>query len=229
MWDSEIDDDAQMMGHLLRLFEQHADTELPVVDFGCGNGRRSAWLAQHFARVVCADVSQAALALAEQTTCAGLSNVQFELLDMTDSSATAAFSERLGGDANVYTRGVLHLIKEKHRATVADNLHAMIGKRGIFYFYETDSTALDYLLTKPADNSASGLPAVMQKVLEHGILPSGFGAEAHEQWFSDPNKWDTISAGPTTLTTIAFADGEPGAVPSFFALMRASSPKECEV
>jgi hypothetical protein len=157
--------------------------------------------------------------------------VQFELLDMTDSTAVAAFSQRLGGDVNMHASTILHLIKEKHRAAIADNLLvALIGERGVFYFYETDGTALDYFLTKPAD-SVSGLPAGMHAAIEHGIMPSGFGAEAHGQWFSDPNKWETISWGATTITTIAFADGEAGAVPAFFALLRAppTTEHQCEV
>jgi SAM-dependent methyltransferase len=224
LWDCE--DDIQM-DHVLQLLKQHTNADLPLVDFGCGNGRRSAWFSQHFDRVVCADASQAALTLAEQTTRAGLSNVQFEVLDLTDTAAVAAFSDRLGGgDVNVHAHGVLQLIKEKDRGIVADNLHSMIGERGALYYHDTDGKALDCKLTKPAD-SASGLPAGMHKVIQHGIMPYGFGTEAHNKWFSDPNKWVSISEGPATITTVVLSDGKPGAVPGLFATMLRAS-NECD-
>lgn len=214
LWDSEYE--AQMAQALAEL-RTHADFTMPIVDLGCGNGRRSVWLARHFKRVISVDVSQAAVTLAKQT-CAGIENIDFEVLDITDDEAVRAFAE-CHGEVNIHTRGVLHLIKEQHRPRMTANLSLLLGQRGVLYFHETDGTALEYFLSKPG-NSPSGLPAGMHKVIEHGILPSGFGSDAHKRWFS-PAKWETLSASITTLTTVPFVDGEAGHVPSFYAVVRA--------
>lgn len=210
LWDTEDDTETRDAVERLRA---HADFELPILDLGCGNGRRANWLAQDFARVFGVDVSQAAVALAQSLNSA----IPFEVLDVTDAAAVQGFIER-NGTMNVHVRGVLHLIQDKDLPAALANLRALLGDRGVLYFSETDGTALDYFLTKPGD-SRSGLPKGMHKVIEHGIIPHGFGEDAHRRWFDDA-VWETLSAGVTALITTRFADGEPGQVPAFYAVVR---------
>ncbi|MBI0380605.1 methyltransferase domain-containing protein, partial [Streptomyces albiflaviniger] len=45
----------------LDLLAPHADTSLPIVDLGCGNGTQTRYLAARFGRALGVDLSQAAV------------------------------------------------------------------------------------------------------------------------------------------------------------------------
>ena len=44
------------------------------------------------------------------------------------------------GEANVFMRGVLHILNAEQRKRVAANLRDLIGQRGVVYFAETNYT-----------------------------------------------------------------------------------------
>lgn len=59
----------------------------------------------------------------------------------------------------------------------------------------------------------------MHKVIQHGILPHGFGAADHARWFAGSG-WDTLDSGEAKLYTVPFAGGRPGRVPAFYGVVR---------
>lgn len=212
LWDSDVD------AHLskpLAAFAARVDPDIPVVDLGCGNGRRSLWLARHFRHVVAVDVSAEAVSRAK-VACAGLKNVETEVLDVTDREAVETFFARRG-PVNIFVRGVLHVIVQAHRREMVASLWHMVGGSGFFFLRGDRRHGARVLHVKPS-TSPSGLPAEMHKVIQHGIIPSGFGANEHGRWFP-ASEWKTIDSGPTNITTVSFGDGKPGPVPAHFGLL----------
>lgn len=207
LWDSE--DDAELAAALDR-FQPHLDPSLPIIDLGCGNGRRARFLAARFERVVGIDVSPAAIELARaQST--GIENVTFEVLDGLDPGAVDALAARLG-PANVYMRTVFHVIHGNDRDTFRSSLASLLGDQGVLYQLETDGRALEYFLAHPED-SPSGLPRLMHKVIESGIVPHGFGEEDCDRWFAGAG-WKILDAGPDVIHT-QNVGGVPGRVPAY--------------
>ncbi|MBV7334795.1 methyltransferase domain-containing protein [Chloroflexi bacterium TSY] len=111
MWDNVPD---MASAGDLRRFKEHMNPELPIVDLGCGNGRQTRFLAQHFARVVGVDVSPAAIQKAQAET-APASNIEFRVLNAINPEEAATFHDEFG-DVNIYVRGVLHVIQKADRA-----------------------------------------------------------------------------------------------------------------
>ncbi len=213
LWDTE--DTSDLEGEFA-LFSPHMDAALPLLDLGCGNGRRSRFLAAHFARVVGIDVSQAAVQLARRES-GGIENLDYRVANALDPEAAAALHDEFG-DLNIYVRGVFHVIQKSDRMAFIDNLRTLLGERGVLYQIETGDAALEYMAGRP-DKSPTGLPRAMHKVVEHGILPSAFDAADRRTWYPD-DRWEVISEGPTSIQTITLADGEIGQMPAFYTLLR---------
>jgi SAM-dependent methyltransferase len=129
-WDCAAADGAA--GHI-RLFRPHLDPGLPLVDLGCGNGTQTRYLASVFDRVIGADISAAALALARSRNAAP--NIEYIQLDVLDEGAVAALSGRLG-DLNLYLSGVLHQLPADKRVACARQLARLAGTRGCVFDQE---------------------------------------------------------------------------------------------
>ena len=115
LWDAS---DPAEAARYLDLFAEHADPALPVVDVGCGNGRFTRALAGRYPDVLGVDLSPAAVALATAES-AGTPGVRFRALDMTAPNAGHILRDDLGGDANVFVRGVLHILEGPVRRRMA--------------------------------------------------------------------------------------------------------------
>ncbi|MEL6985321.1 MAG: class I SAM-dependent methyltransferase [Actinomycetota bacterium] len=212
LWDAE--DDTELQAAMAR-FTPHADRSLPVLDLGCGNGRRSRFLRQHFDRVIGVDVSPAAIELATEQS-EGIEGVTFQVLDGLDREATAALAAE-HGPVNLYLRGVFHVIHDKDRPTFLANLRTLLGDGGALYQLETDGEALDYFLSHPED-SPSGLPKLMHRVIESGIVPHGFGPDDAEKWYGGAD-WEILESGPSEIHTQDLA-GQAGRVPAHVVIAR---------
>lgn len=212
LWDSE--DETELKSALDR-FERHIDSSLPMLDLGCGNGRRSRFLANRFEQVVGVDVSPAAVELAVQQS-EPIGNVEFRVLDGLDTAAVNDLVAEFG-PMNIYMRTVFHVIHEKDRARFLSNLRSLAGDRGALYQLETDGQALDYFLAHPED-SPSGLPKLMHKVIESGIVPHGFGPDDCERWYGGPD-WEVLHSGPDVVHTLQVG-GTPGRVPAFTVIAK---------
>jgi SAM-dependent methyltransferase len=217
LWDTSSTAEA---AHYLDLLVDHADLDLPVVDVGCGNGRFTRALASRFPRVVGVDVSPAAVARAEAES-AETPGVGFRVLDMTESAAGPTLREALGGDVNVFVRGLLHVLDEPARIRLASSIGTLVGGRGRVLISETNHRGhpLGYLERLGA--GPRGLPAAVARAVATGIpSPSAFGGTELDACFP-PNRWRRLLVdGDAAITTIPLST--PSAhdtIPAFVAVL----------
>jgi SAM-dependent methyltransferase len=215
LWDTDAPAEFAMVAAQLR---QHADISLPIVDLGCGSGRQARSLAALAPRVVGIDGSAAAIAHAQRDA----AGVEFRVADIAEPGLGERLAAELG-DANVHIRGVLHVIDDAQRRTVADTIAAVLGARGTLYLCETNHTgdALDYLVTQGA--RPTFLPAVVDRLVRSGVrAPRHFGPAELAEFFPPP-AWSVLAQGPTVLYGVPV---EPGGalqrIPALFAVLRRS-------
>lgn len=184
-------------------FSKHMDLSLPILDLGCGNGRRSRFLAERCPRVIGVDVSASAIKLAKEES-AGYDNLEFRVVNATDISEAQKLHREFE-DLNIFMRGVFHAIKGPDRPAFVSNIRTLLGDRGALYQIETDSQVLDYMLARP-DPTPTGLPRLMQNVVQHGLLPEGFGPEDLRRWYPE-SEWQIFESGDDEITMLDFSDG----------------------
>ncbi len=198
-------------------FQRHLDPALPILDFGCGNGRQSRFLARHFQQVVGVDVSAAAVELARRETVEE-KNVDFHVLDGTRPEQAEALHRRYG-DMNVYMRAVLHVIRRADRPRFVQSLETLLGARGTLYQIELSHTALAYFRTVQADTHL-GIPKLVWDVIRHGPSSVGFSLSERGKCFPD-QRWQVLeSSSEVIITTRPLADGQEGKVPANFLVLR---------
>ncbi len=201
----------------LMRFIEHMDRDLPIVDLGCGNGRQSRFLAQHFPTVIGVDVSEHAIQQAQEES-TSIDNVIFRVFDGTDPMQAQALHKEFG-DVNIYMRGVFHVIQKADRANFVSSLQTLLGQKGTLYQIELSSGALSYFRTLPGD-SPSGLPKLMHKVVEHGITPIGFELKDVNKVFNQ-HTWRVLDQGnEVTINTVPLSHGQAGHVPANYLVLR---------
>lgn len=109
------------------------DRNLPLVDFGCGDGILTEHLALHFDVVVGTDISEAAIAKARRDNRG--SKVSYEQLDGTDTTGAEELHKRLG-DANVHLQGVLHAMMPADWPYTLKSLEILVGRQGCIFDIE---------------------------------------------------------------------------------------------
>ena len=146
------------------LLLRHADTALPVVDLGCGNGTQTRYLATRFARAIGVDLSHAAIEHARRadTTTAA----EFEQLNLVDHDAVRALRDRTG-DTNVYMRAVIHQSEPQDRPAVAEAVAELLGARGRAFVAELTSASRAVL--QQASAGPDGPPEKLRRVFDHGL------------------------------------------------------------
>lgn len=187
LWDSG---DPAEPERYLRLLERLADPALPVVDVGCGNGRFTRALARQGWRAIGLDVSGAAIALAREESDAP-DAPSFRVADLTVAGAVDDVRERPGG-ANVFVRGVLHVLTPDDRDRVARNVRLLLGDRGTLLIAETNhrGSLLSYLESLGA--GARGLPAPLARAVSSGLpAPRPYGREELDRTFPDED-WERV-------------------------------------
>ena len=217
LWDASSTAEAD---RYLELLDDHADPTLPVVDLGCGNGRFTRALAGRFPSAVGVDLSPTAVARAESES-DGTPGVAFHVLDVTDPGAGPLLRDTLGGDANVFVRGVLHVLDVPARRRLAHGVGTLVGARGRVLISETNhrGNPLGYLERLGA--GPRGLPAALARAIAAGIpAPSAFGAAELDACFP-PGEWRRLLLdGDAAITTIPLST--PSAhdtIPAFVAVL----------
>jgi SAM-dependent methyltransferase len=162
VWDADPRDLEADLEHFAGPF----DPALPVVDFGCGNGRQTRFLARRFPAVLGVDLSPAAIARARAAD--NPPNVGYRVLDARDTAAAAARLHDELGDANVYIRGVLQALPAAHRPHAVQSIAALLGAAGTLFAKELPPQATAYFA---AVTRRHGLPPGLAKVMEH--IPPG--------------------------------------------------------
>ncbi|MBL7259894.1 class I SAM-dependent methyltransferase [Paractinoplanes lichenicola] len=214
LWEADEPAEHERLAAALR---QHAALELPMVDFGCGSGRRTHELAGFAPRVIGVDGSAAAIARASG---AEDGRITFRVADI----GSAGLGERLHdelGDANVHIRGVLHLLDDASRQAVARNVAALLGARGTLCFTETDHAGdpLDLLLDQGA--RPTRLPPLVDRLIRAGVrAPRRFGAGETAAVFPR-DAWEIVEQGPTEVYGVPLEPGGPvQRIPAWRAVIR---------
>jgi SAM-dependent methyltransferase len=216
LWDSDSPPEAK---RYLDQLLQHSDTSLPIVDVGCGNGRFTRILAHVFPLALGVDLAPSAVARAAEES-QGISNVSFRSLDMTAPAAGLRLADELG-DANVFVRGVFHVLDRAERLAMASNLRDLLGARGTLLLAETDfpGSSLDYLEYLGA--TPTWLPKPLKKAIGAGIpRPSHFGNAELAECFP-PNQWQPLLTQATAILTVSMRGlDEPETLPGWLAILR---------
>ena len=217
IWDAAPGAGNEEIRHHLQVMAGAMDTSLPVIDLGCGNGTITRRLTDIFASVLGVDVSPQAVAAAHsaQPQVAGLS---FRSLDATQPAAAAALAGELG-DANVFVRGVLHVLSRRRQARLAGSIEALLGTQGRIYFVETNvpGGALSYLRGLGA--TGQKIPGPLRQAISALPKPGHFGARQRSRVFP-ADRWTLIAEGATVLKTVPMeAGGPPGSIPAYWAVL----------
>jgi SAM-dependent methyltransferase len=215
LWDSGSDH--EMQGYVERL-RRHLDLGLPVVDIGCGNGSFTRWLARHFPGAVGVDVSAHAVERARSES-AGISNVSYAVRDMTAPGAGLDVVGA-GGEANVFIRGVFHVLGERDRAALAENLRAITGEHGRVFLAETDfrGNAVEYVSHLGA--TLRSIPAPLEGAIRGLPMPGRFGPVERNLAFP-PSRWELIDDGPTTIEAVPMSNpAQASLIPGYFAVLK---------
>jgi SAM-dependent methyltransferase len=192
------------------------DPELPVIDVGCGNGTHTRWLAGLFPRVLGLDVSEGAIARAEEEA-KDVPNADFLVLDAAGDGAGELLLERLG-PANVFVRGVFHVLKSDRQAALATNLRTVTAGRGRVFLAETNfpGSSLDYLTELGATHH--DVPRPLKRALEHLPRPGRFGATERQTIFP-ASEWQVLADGPTTIEVVPMKSTDLQQIPGYYALL----------
>ncbi|WGM19563.1 class I SAM-dependent methyltransferase [Paenarthrobacter sp. OM7] len=221
LWDSGSDH--ELNGYLPQMAQ--LDPSLPVVDVGCGNGSFTRLLAKHFPHALGLDYSANAVERARQES-AGTTTASYAVCDMTapDAAQTVATAlEAAGwtGDANIFIRGVLHVLDRSGRAALAANLLPVVGTRGGVFLTETNfpGTPVDYVSHLGATRSS--IPAPLEWAIRGLPMPGRFGAAQRAKAFAAAD-WNLIVEGSASIETRPLSNpSTPDLIPGYFALLRA--------
>src|ERR1700760_2675972 len=145
LWDNEPE---RASAEDLPRFQPHIlDPSLPLLDFGCGNGRQTRYLATQFDRVIGTDVSPSAVAKAREETPAAM-KIEYRVLNGLKPEDARAFHAHFGA-ATICVRAVLHGPPHAHKPKFAECLAILLGERGTLYQIELSLCALDYFRPLP--------------------------------------------------------------------------------
>jgi amino acid adenylation domain-containing protein len=197
------------------------DRSLPIVDVGCGNGRFTRALAAHFPGAIGVDVAMSAVRAAEQES-GGAARVSFRELDITRPAEAGLLGEEIG-DANVFVRGVLHVLDDPARAAAADSLAELVGRRGSVMLLEPSYEEGAFGYVGHVGGARGRVPELVGPLERAGVgASSRFADREVERFFAPGAGWRRVVSGPATLRVL---DPEgPGAVsvPGFYAVLARS-------
>ena len=197
----------------LTRFRNIMDSQLPLIDFACGNGTQTRFLADYFTKVIGIDVSKSALEIAKLQH--DFPNIEYRLLDgLKPQQAENLHSEI--GDSNIYMRTGFHHILLEKRSEFAKSLQILLGNKGIIYLIELGANAINYF--NSVREKYGKLPEGMTTVLEHGIRPGTVSLEDIVNIFPD---FKVLKSGEDFLNiALPLPDGEYPKVPTFYAVMK---------
>ncbi len=210
VWDADPGDlDADLV-HFAGAFSQSR----PVVDFGCGDGRQTRFLARHFADVLGVDVLAAAIGRARAAD--NPPNAGFQVLDARDTAAAVRLHQELG-DANVYIRGVLQALPPAAHPQAVQAIAALLGASGTLFAKELPPEAAAYFA---GVIQRHGPPPGLAKVLRHGLPPGQISLPELTELFP-ADRFEVLGTGTSHMHTVnTLPGGEAIIVPAVWALIR---------
>jgi SAM-dependent methyltransferase len=216
LWDPAHDVELQFC---LQKLGAGADRALPVIDVGCGNGRFTRALSSLFEPALGLDLAPSAVKRAGVET-AEAAKVSYRCLDATKRGWAEALHRELG-DANVFIRGVLHVLNHQGKVALADELRVLLGQRGTLFLLETafPGSPLDYLEFLGAVDGT--LPAPLERAIRAGLpQPASFAAPELARYFPD-TAFRVLESGPADIFAVGMRRGsDVEKIPGFYALIR---------
>ena len=219
LWDTGDLEEASTYVDLAR---SHLDRSIPLVDVGCGNGRFTRRLGPLFTETIGVDLSANAVARA-RTESAGQVGLSFRTMDVTAGGAGTDLAASIGRDANVFVRGVFHVLEPADRVVAARNLRAIVGGAGRVLLAETNfpGSKLEYLRHLGA--SPRHIPAPLQRAMSDIPAPGHFGAPERRAAFPE-SEWSVVDDGVTDILTIPLHDragpaAAPECIPGYYAIL----------
>lgn len=212
LWDAEIGSEADQYSAII---DASMDAGLPILDVGCGNGRWTRWLSQRFPIAVGLDHSASAVkrAVVESGDAAGVS---FHVLDLT-VPGTGRILQQEHGDANIFVRGLLHVLQPRERVELGRNLLEAVGRRGRVLLTETNyrGNPLSYLHSLGA--RPGSIPDPLRKAIGGIPVPGHFGPVERSAAFPG-EAWEVLSDGPALIEAVPM-NGSPTIIPGYLAML----------
>lgn len=213
VWDS---DPAIGVAEDMRRFQPYFNRTLPVIDVGCGNGRQTHYLAQHYKKVIGVDVAAAAIVLAKQHE-----GAKFIELDMLSTTAVEKFHHSYG-DVNLYMRGVLHALDLDKRQVFAKNLSILLGDVGVLYLIEVGEAIKKY---KEKLAKEHGVPHQLKIIYKNQIYSDWVNQQFIKKLFPE-NQFIYLADGDTYYPEVHVplnaenTKAIPWCPPLYFAIIR---------
>ena len=214
LWDADSGDE---LAWCVEQAAAHLDTTLPVIDVGCGNGRYVRALAGLFPAAYGVDVSASAIdrAAAETTE-----KISYRVVDAAQPAAARDLANEVG-PANVFVRGVLHVLDDAARAGFAQSAAVLTGAGGVLFLMEPAyaEESFGYLgFVGGARGRAAALVAPLERAgVGHSIR---FG-DAELDAFFPSSQWKRLASGPVELHAIdPDSDASALRLPGYYAILR---------
>ena len=196
------------------LFQDCVDSQLPLIDLGCGNGTQTRFLADHFAKVIGTEISPTAVDIARTKNIAP--NISYRVLDVLSPGDVQVLHEEIG-DANIYMRAVLHQLLSTDQATAIRSIEHLLGRNGILYLIELSSAAEPYFNQLIQQY---GPPPGLARVFQHEITPGMLDENDLEALFP-PDRFTLLRTGKSHIHTMhKLPTGDVVKVPAFYAILR---------
>jgi len=218
LWDSGRDN--EFLGYR-DVLVRHLDPELPVVDVGCGHGSFARSLAGVFPAVIGVDVSAHAVARARTESAVDgniAERVRYEVRDMTAPGAASGLGDERG--ANVFIRGVLHVLSPDDQIALVENLRLLAGRGGAVFLAETNfqGNPVDYVSHLGA--STRGIPAPLERAIRELPMPGHFGPVERVRVLPEET-WELLEDGAVAIETNPMTDvAEQSLIPGYYAVLR---------
>jgi len=214
LWEAHPDD----LANDLTLFGAAFTSDLPVVDFGCGDGHQTRLLGAHFPAVVGIDVAPAAIARARAHS--NPSNVFYRVVDARRPDAARKLHDELG-DVNVYIRGVLQALPPADRPRAVQAIATMLGRTGTLFVKELAPGVERYFAALTEQHGpAPGMTRIME------LVPPGTVSDDELARLFTRERFDVLAAGRGHIHTVnATPDGHPIMVPAVYAIIAPRAPR----
>jgi SAM-dependent methyltransferase len=214
LWDLDTEDEFTRYRSLMGA---HFDCSLPIIDIGCGNGRFTRWLASMFPLAVGIDMAATAVDRARAES-GGRTGLDFVTMDATDRTAGSRLNSRYG-DANIFVRGVFHVLDHSSQLGVAATARRIAGNTGGILLAETDFRGSGLAYLQHLGATARSIPMPLQRAIGGLPRPGQFGSAERANCFPD-DQWQLIVDGPTEIKTVPMrSTTQPENIPGYVAVL----------
>ncbi|MFT4664333.1 MAG: SAM-dependent methyltransferase [Polaribacter sp.] len=197
------------------IFESSFNSNLPVVDVGCGSGFQTNFLASKYAQVVGIDASKKAIAMAQKMN--DSDNATFQKINLLDEEEVGSFCTQIG-NTNVYVRGVLHQIPIEERPVFIKHLKQMMGTSGTLFIIETAPNIQQFI--ESMNLRFTELPVAFKKVFTSHYPPLGVSIPEIQEYFKLED-YELIDSGPTILPiNLIIEKNKKTELPAVYALIK---------